>query len=174
MPDEFGYCTVCERILPASAFRENAAMSSGLHSWCRECNAEEARQWRRENREVVEQYNAGRRRGPLELVCEECGARFLAKRKDAPRKGCPMKATAPEGGRDELGQGSAPLYQTGRPAMALEDGNEWLVVEIPRNPLDDYTPPRRGVRCPGGHARFDSPEMRGARRNYYTGRRWTE
>jgi len=44
-------CSRCERWLPTSEFRPNPRLSSGLHSWCRECCLERTRQWRAEHRE---------------------------------------------------------------------------------------------------------------------------
>jgi hypothetical protein len=64
--------------LPLSAFRLNPMSRSGVESRCRRCRSDASRQWREQNAEHVERYNASRRVGPRERACVDCGARFTA------------------------------------------------------------------------------------------------
>jgi hypothetical protein len=81
-------CTRCHRWKPLEAFHPNPRLRTGLQSWCKECQLEATRQWRAENREYIENYNATRRAAyraehPLEeRTCVVCGRPFT-KRPDA-------------------------------------------------------------------------------------------
>jgi hypothetical protein len=74
-------CARCQRQLPVSAFRFNARLKSGLHSWCRECCVTRNRQWRADNVDKVARYNADRRSGIREVGipthCVVCGAAIV-------------------------------------------------------------------------------------------------
>ena len=78
LPPTHKRCARCGEWLPVEEFRPNPKLRSGLHSWCKRCCAESAKQWREANRERVEESNARRRaeyeaaRGPLPR-CSECG-----------------------------------------------------------------------------------------------------
>jgi hypothetical protein len=73
------HCTRCWQYLLAGCFRPNARISSGLSSWCRECDRAYKRQWRAENPEKLAEYNESRR-APRELrKCSECGTEFVRK-----------------------------------------------------------------------------------------------
>jgi hypothetical protein len=67
---------MCRQNLPASAFRPNAKLQGGLHSYCRECAAERQRRWRFENPEKIAAYNQAKRRPLVGLECVECGRKF--------------------------------------------------------------------------------------------------
>jgi hypothetical protein len=67
---------MCRRWKYADEFRLNPNISSGLHSWCRECCAARQRQWRAANPEKVAAQLKRERAKPVELVCSECGERF--------------------------------------------------------------------------------------------------
>jgi hypothetical protein len=55
------WCTRCRQWLPLDDFRPNELLRGGLDSWCRRCHRERTQQWRNENREYLERYNAKRR-----------------------------------------------------------------------------------------------------------------
>ena len=52
-------CSRCERWLAVEAFRSNAKLSDGLHSWCRECCAEANREWRARERAAKAEPDTG-------------------------------------------------------------------------------------------------------------------
>src|SRR5512133_3771528 len=56
------WCCRCRQWLPASAFRPNQRLLSGIDSWCKDCHAAAVRQWRLDNPEAVAEYNQRRRR----------------------------------------------------------------------------------------------------------------
>lgn len=72
-------CRRCGQSKPAADFRANDRMRDGLNSWCKACQVERTREWRRDHRD---EYNAVRRRGPVELTCVECGEVFPSARAD--------------------------------------------------------------------------------------------
>jgi hypothetical protein len=80
MPDAAKVCAVCRRLLPASAYRLNRNMLSGLHSRCRECTAEANRAWREAHPTSVWAYNEARRIPPTKLTCTECGETFYGRK----------------------------------------------------------------------------------------------
>jgi hypothetical protein len=75
-------CTHCHRWQPAEAFPPTKRLKSGLDSWCKSCRHEAVREWRSRNREALK---ARRRRGPLQVVCVDCGGEFAAARRDQVR-----------------------------------------------------------------------------------------
>ncbi len=85
------WCTHCQQWLPEDHFRPNDRLRSGVHSYCRVCAADLARDWRERNPEAIERYNRERReayaeaRGSLERVCvnPDCGRTFTPSRIDA-------------------------------------------------------------------------------------------
>jgi hypothetical protein len=87
---------MCRRNLPASAFRPNAKLQGGLHSYCRECAAERQRLWRAEHPELVAAANERRRVKPVEKTCPECGEKFMgpAHKKLCGKRSCKDKRYA--------------------------------------------------------------------------------
>jgi predicted nucleic acid-binding Zn ribbon protein len=85
------WCTHCWQWLPTDHFRPNDRLRSGVHSYCRVCAADLARDWRERNPVAIERYNRERReayaeaRGSLERVCvnPDCGGTFTPARVDA-------------------------------------------------------------------------------------------
>jgi hypothetical protein len=74
-------CAACEQVLPASAFRSDRLKSlDGLHSRCKECNAEASRAWREAHPLSVQAYNEARRIPPTKLTCTECGEEFFGRK----------------------------------------------------------------------------------------------
>ncbi|REE72138.1 hypothetical protein C8E05_1526 [Rhodococcus wratislaviensis] len=51
-------CTkpTCQKTKPLEEFPKNPLMRDGRGSWCKECNAEYQREWRKRNPEKVEKY----------------------------------------------------------------------------------------------------------------------
>jgi hypothetical protein len=78
-------CARCQTIKPASEFRPNQKLQTGLHSWCRSCAAARTREWRAAHPDYMEAEKAKRRDAYRksnqlpELVCSECGSTFRAR-----------------------------------------------------------------------------------------------
>jgi hypothetical protein len=44
-PDQYAFCTHCEKVKPRDAFPKSRQNKNGLHYWCKTCNNAATKKW---------------------------------------------------------------------------------------------------------------------------------
>lgn len=101
-------CSKCGEEKPSSEFYRAKANVSGLSSWCKQCNLEQQRKWRSENREHVARQQ------------REYYAKRPKSRKKPWREKNPSKKRAEDAVFYAISLGSLPKANTLRCCMALD------------------------------------------------------